>query len=375
MNKKLFLINALILFIFIFLPGLLLLGVESGKSLIYSIFRKPIDPRADSPLFETREYAHELFLEVEKLDMKYKSFIGWRPQPIKMKFTNISDKYNNRKSVGEKLEKSTWFFGGSTTWGFGTPDWETIPSLYHIQTGEKVFNFGEQGWVSRQSLNQLISAIADGNKPSKVIFYSGVNDMSVGCDIEINNFPYHARERQISQKLERINFKNKAINFITRPYLKVVNKLYFKRDLTVPSSQHSCHKNKNRGEMVANHLVNNWYLAYLISNSNNSKFYAVLQPNVITSNSQNQNFNHVKNIKNSFPTYELEVNTVYPLIVEKANSFCKKDLNFCNSFIDGRAWISSRDEVFIDTNHLIKKGNQIVVENLIEEINTLKKND
>jgi len=372
-ERKFFLINSLILFILIFLPGFLLLGIENSKSFIYLILKKPLDPRADSPLIKSKEYASELFLELEKLDHKYKSFIGWRPEPTKMKFTNISEKYNNRISVGEKLDKSTWFFGGSTTWGFGTPDWETIPSLYHIKTGEKVFNFGEQGWVSRQSLNQFITAIADGNKPSKVIFYSGVNDMSVGCDLTINNYPYHSRQRQISQKLEKINFQAKAINFITRPYIKIINKIYPKKDLTITSSQHACHTNKKRAQIVANHLVNNWYVAYLISKSNDSKFYTVLQPNVITSNSQNQNFNHVKNEKNFFPTYEAEVNAVYPLIISKVKSFCKVDINFCNSFIDGSNWISNKEKVYIDSAHLTKKGNQIIVENLIQNINHINK--
>tara|TARA_B100000963_G_scaffold31269_1_gene23146 strand:- start:7144 stop:8301 length:1158 start_codon:yes stop_codon:yes gene_type:complete len=372
-QKKVFLINFLILFIFIFLPGFLLLGIERSKSILYSISKKPITPRADSPLFISKDQAYQLFLEVENLKMKYKSFIGWRPEPVKMKYVNISKLYNNRISTGEKLNNSTWFFGGSTTWGYGTPDWETIPSLYNKKTGNKVFNFGEQGWVSRQSLNQLISAIGDGNKPSAVIFYSGVNDMSVGCDIKINNFPYHARQMQISKKLENVNLQEITTDFITRPYIKILNKLYFTNDLMVPNSQHACHKNKKRAQLVANHLVQNWYVAYLVSKSNNAKFYAVLQPNIITSNSTNQNFNHVKNIRNSFPRYKLEVNAVYPLIVSKVKSYCDLDLDFCNSFIDGRNWITNDYNVFIDTNHLVKEGNQIIVENLIKSINILEK--
>ena len=42
---------------------------------------------------------------------------------------------------------------------------------------KSVFNFGDQNWTARQSLNQLISVIADGYSPSNVIFYDGVKQV------------------------------------------------------------------------------------------------------------------------------------------------------------------------------------------------------
>ena len=48
-------------------------------------------------------------------------------------------------------------------WGTGASDNQTIPSHFHELTNKNVFNFGETGWASRQSLNQLISLIGDGN--------------------------------------------------------------------------------------------------------------------------------------------------------------------------------------------------------------------
>ena len=45
--------------------------------------------------------------------------------------------------------------------------------------------------VSRQSLNQLLNAISDGNKPSLAIFYSGLNDIGEGCKVNRRFIPSH----------------------------------------------------------------------------------------------------------------------------------------------------------------------------------------
>ena len=83
-----------------------------------------------------------------------------------------------------------WFFGGSTMWGTGASDSQTIPSHFNSLTNMSVYNFGQGGWNSRQSLNQLINAIGDNNNPSVVIFYDGVNDIQQ-CRSEIKILPAH----------------------------------------------------------------------------------------------------------------------------------------------------------------------------------------
>ena len=75
------------------------------------------------------------------------------------------------------FDDSTWFFGGSTMAGSGVDDLNTIPSLYSKLTNENVINFGVPGWNSRQSLNLLINLLSAGYKPSKVIFYDGINEI------------------------------------------------------------------------------------------------------------------------------------------------------------------------------------------------------
>lgn len=101
---------------------------------------------------------------------EYKSFISWRRKLYVSKYTNIKGQYQNRISTNEGIDNSVWFFGGSTVWGTGVSDDNTIPSFFAKISGERVSNFGETGWSTRQSLNQLINLIGDGKNPKAIIF-------------------------------------------------------------------------------------------------------------------------------------------------------------------------------------------------------------
>lgn len=70
-------------------------------------------------------------------------------------------------------------FGGSTMWGYGVPDWGTIPA--YIQAGLEdacVVNYGEMGFNSTQSLIQLVKLLEAGDIPDAAIFYDGSNDVT-----------------------------------------------------------------------------------------------------------------------------------------------------------------------------------------------------
>ena len=355
--KKIILIN---LFTFIFListPYILFFSYKKiKKNSFYS--------SKDYPVYEDKEFSKILFKEFNQtLIKKYRAFLAWKREPVKLNYFNVMGKYNTRKSIGQNLEKSYWFFGGSTMWGTGTSDNGTIPSLFHTKTGYSVFNFGEGDWNSRQSLNQLINVIGDNHKPKAIIFYSGVNDINHGCRIENKSIPTHSREKVIENTLKtnlRKMSTTKFKEFLFEPFV------YFKN--TNNSENYDCHINDFKANKVADHLINNWYSAYLIAKANKSKFYAILQPNLFTSGSSYDYFN--KKTKNILPILKKQNDSIYPLIVKKIKESCKDRPEFCNSFLDGRKWISSDSQVFIDNCHITKEGNEIVVNNIISNLKT-----
>ncbi len=68
-------------------------------------------------------------------------------------------------------------------WGWGAPDWGTIPAYLQAELQQRrggpvcVVNFGEQAYVSTQSLIQLELLLESGRVPNVVVFYDGVNEV------------------------------------------------------------------------------------------------------------------------------------------------------------------------------------------------------
>tara|TARA_Y100001968_G_scaffold275486_1_gene269248 strand:+ start:893 stop:2017 length:1125 start_codon:yes stop_codon:yes gene_type:complete len=366
-NRKTFAINLIIFILFLLLPPILLFGYRISRKVIIKSKGLSINKRAYSEQYLDKQLSKKIYEEQHSLEMEYISFIGWRPKTIDLKYITIQKPYNTRYSTGQRLSKSTWFFGGSSIWGYGLSDEGTIPSIYARKSNLPVYNFGEQAWSSRQSLNQLVNVIGDGYKPEVVIFYSGVNDVSVGCSAynEIIPIPVHQYQHTLSRLLKEdgqiINSK-KIIKILIEPYSRIGAKLFKKGSKNKKESRYNCPSNNAKSNTIASHLVNNWYSAYLISKANKAKFIAVLQPyNNYYGNYQKLpiplNLEQIK-------SYE----KVYPLIIKEINKKCLIDQSFCSSFVDGSKWINSNSNYFIDDCHLTEKGNEIIANWLIKTI-------
>ena len=134
------------------------------------------------------------------LKKKYQPYVIWRSPPFEGQFLKI-DQNGIRYTPGAECEPQSYrifLFGGSAMWGWGAPDWGTIPA--YLQTELQairpkpvcVVNFGEQAYVSTQSLIQLMLLLEAGDIPDMVIFYDGVNEVlaasQVGQPIIHQNF-------------------------------------------------------------------------------------------------------------------------------------------------------------------------------------------
>tara|TARA_B100000886_G_scaffold340543_1_gene311048 strand:- start:8207 stop:9331 length:1125 start_codon:yes stop_codon:yes gene_type:complete len=365
-NKyKLLGINFIVLCFLFILPAATLNGYRGLKKLIFLFTSKSVfeDPRSTYPIYKNKEVTKQVFAELNFLETEYKSFIGWRRKKTNQKYTNIKGNYYTRVSKGENIKNSTWFFGGSTIWGTGVGDSETIPSIFNEKTGFNVFNFGESGWVARQSVNQLLNLISDGNIPYRVIFYDGVNDVISRCRSDYRKIAIHAREKKIASA---INNQRKPINYISEiilePYLKIKN-LYNRKILT---SSYDCHISLEKSKNVATYLVNDWFSAFLISKAAEAKFYAILQPTIFDNESNFEYFNSEE--KSLLPIYKLQYESVYPKIIEAIRTKCLIQKEFCNSFLNGTKWIPKDAKVFMDFCHLTKEGNTIIVDEIIKGI-------
>ncbi len=144
------------------------------------------DRRANLPAYDGVDYDPRTLLEeVRKSDRAvYQPYTMWKRRPYRGEYTTI-DVNGLRRTVGNSSESDAlqvWMFGGSTVWGVGAPDHETIPSqlakLLNATLGieANVRNLGERGFVSTQEVIYLMRELQAGNRPDVVLFYDGVND-------------------------------------------------------------------------------------------------------------------------------------------------------------------------------------------------------
>ena len=112
--------------------------------------------RASYPNYKDlpKKKAVNIFKEYSSPKSSYQSFTGYRRNEFKGNEVNI-DKFGFRKSINHQIDNSYWFMGGSTMWGTGSDDENTIPSIFAKETGKTVLNLGESGYNSFQEFIQL----------------------------------------------------------------------------------------------------------------------------------------------------------------------------------------------------------------------------
>jgi len=146
-----------------------------------------IDARMHADSYKTADWAPAYFKELHSMPgFQWYPYFHWRREPFKGEYTNIDERGLRKTwSAVKKSGKESlriFIFGGSTTWGIGARDDQTIPSFVakllagHSGLNVEVTNFGASAYISTQEVIALIRELQAGNLPNLVIFYDGVND-------------------------------------------------------------------------------------------------------------------------------------------------------------------------------------------------------
>jgi hypothetical protein len=132
--------------------------------------------------YKNIDWAQNHFKELKELKSEYVSYIGWRWLPYKGRTINI-DKQGIRITTQSELTTATSplvvFLGGSTMWGYGSDDSNTIPALFaQMSHGRyRIINLGEIAYNAFQGYLFLKLQIFNGLSPDMVVSYDGVNDI------------------------------------------------------------------------------------------------------------------------------------------------------------------------------------------------------
>lgn len=114
------------------------------------------------------------------------SYVYWRRKPFDGELVDVdAHGFRVTPALPAPAARTIWLFGGSTAWGTGNRNGGTLAAelqqLYQERApelGVRVLNFGESGYVSRQSLAAYQSALACPEPAADLaIFLDGANDV------------------------------------------------------------------------------------------------------------------------------------------------------------------------------------------------------
>jgi len=347
-----------------------------------SIIYRPLDLRASTPVYKDFEQRVEFWVEHEKArvegNLVYVPYHLWSRPPFLGKWTNIDTNgdrltcYNADGNISGV--KKIFMFGGSTLWGTGAPDWETIPSYLAKFLNENnsrciVYNYGETGFVASQGLNRLITEIKKGNVPQLVIFYTGINDSSAGavCLSALKTPCYHT----FMEQFEKVFKKSKSTSFLeilkTTYTYRAID--FFKKRLFSDQEERwkRIVKEEDREEAIcktARYWLSNYNITSAIGKEYGFKVILVLQPSLYSGKKILQDYEKAM-LKGSQPT----VNATYKEIRKTV-----KEGDFAGIYDLSNIFEEISEPIYIDWAHIGRLGNYYVaneIAKIIKEENLL----
>jgi|TARA_B110000211_G_C14068983_1_gene549041 hypothetical protein len=297
-----------------------------------------------------------------RAEYEYFAFYGWKKKDIETKDLKIKNHERiTTKNENWDLKSKIFFHGGSTIWGAGVSNGNTIPSkASNLNHNYQPVNLGEEGYVSGQSLNRLIENIDRIKKNDHVVFYSGVNDIIINCQNSLGpngNEMIQIIRKSIDSEINLFKiFKffniDKIMQTNTFILLNGIGKKIGFKDLKEKKDFkfYACDQ-KEYAIKVANNLVRHWKIAETLVKSKKAKFTCILQPNPYTANFE------TKIIPRK--VWQQSTLSVYPLIREASSSLdCFKDLSD----------VFKKNYYYDKCCHLNAEGNEIIARKIIEII-------
>ncbi|MDX1521055.1 MAG: SGNH/GDSL hydrolase family protein, partial [Anaerolineae bacterium] len=375
-------LNTLVLLILLELAATVILTVGTlpvAKSLVAQLTGQPNDlveyyhtlPYYAEQIWST-QYWQEHKLALKK---KYHPYVVWRSPPFAGELLNI-DQNGIRQTPGTRCKSDTYrifLFGGSTMWGWGAPDWGTIPAYLQAELQADhpesvcVVNFGEQAYVSTQSLVQLMLLLEAGEVPDMVIFYDGVNEVfaasQTGRPIIHQNFSETAAIFEESQPSFLRGLQ--ALNSFTL-FQMVVAQLNIAQAGTEELSPNDVNTDQLAEAVVQAYLTNYKNVAAL-AESYGFDYYFFWQPYILTGD---------KPLTDQEQAMITGLNWVFVLDEKTgdlfATTYSNVELeaeNFANLYSLAHAFDQTETQVWIDTwGHVTPVGNRLIAQQMVDII-------
>ena len=335
--------------------GFFVLAPLSVKA-VYNSFSRLVpwsggETRATLSNYSQFEWAEQHFKDLDRISTNYRDFVVWRAEPYESQTITIgSDGLRRVEQAPNASADEVWLFGGSSMWGVGSDDANTIPSQLSQIAEVTVSSYAQLGYVARQSLNELVNAYSGVVRPGPVarvvVFYDGVNEVLWKCRTE-NVGMGSAYEQEIRDALAVDDLSPRVI---LQPAFSLIKWIGDGFDGRMFNSSYSCLEDPERSDDVARLLVNDWISADAVARRNGDRFVAVLQPVAYLGRS---NLNHLDLFHEEWKELAAQYQAVYPLIRQYA---AEAQIEFH----DFSGVLDTEEQVYIDFCHLSPNGNRLI---------------
>ncbi len=347
---------------------LMLFVLEGAASLVLRFFPFS-DPRVGRETlahYKNAGLGESYLREFKGADNRYYvPYVIWKDEPFAGKFINV-DRDGNRVTPGARCESNSYvvfMFGGSTMWGYGAPDQGTIPTYFQTEITSLsdrpicVRNFGQTGWVSTQSVIELLRHLQPWQVPNLVIFYYGFNDITFAQEEGVPGG--HESLEYVSSRLNPRGSPSPLIELVSQ------TRIFELMQRLAPKLAPHPHRPEFEAASMGNAVVQAYLTNYLSVKALAAQFgfeYAFFwQPSLIFG--QKPLTVEEKAILSSAKGGRLEdlLKTVYPAI-QARTKYLDRLFFFADTFQNETEWL------YLDEVHIVPGGNQKIARRMLETL-------
>jgi lysophospholipase L1-like esterase len=322
------------------------------------------DERADLPAYQDHEKARRIYRDLRVSDSRYVPFTEWRQPQYKSENLNIDENGYRLHTVGTDNDanaQTLGFYGSSTVWGTGVDDDNTLPAQFDKITRQfTVKNYGERGYTSMQNLIDLLTQINTNRAPRNVVFYGGLNDITVHCNLALTTrLNSHGTETRIQGALDRTANRHYVYNNVIAPMISLVSNVVANgKDARIPG----CSDNPKRAEEVAELMAKNFEMMHTLVTSYGGRFHLFLQPSAYFGKPR---LDYLDLSDDGFKFEKAQANAVIPIVIAKLNQ------HGTDWFTDIRDTLDGNEYLLLDHAHASPAGNALLaqkVKTVIEQL-------
>ena len=307
--------------------------------------------------------------------MMYEPLTEFKEKPKNSKFVSVSELGNrcikiNLKNCkpAEGGENEIWIFGGSTVFGYGVKNDETIAAyLNELITDKRVINFGQGYYNSNQSRIYFQNLLTFLPKPHAAIFLEGFNDfknnqinnyksptktaLSNNYRILINNREVSTNEKIFKWFKERFN----RLNFV-----KLINQIQNNKSDNRDTYSVKVDNLEEAYSTLVKRLMTNFTINKSIGEKLEIKILNILEPIALSKDRYSSSGlpdSYFKNFEKSVFHYK----KIYKIIENNNNFLNLTDLNLVN--------LNINEKMFVDRTHFSKNLSKEIAFKIHEKLN------